>query len=83
MKGWRKPDFLDDTTELPPKDHFKNIKTEHYYFFSLQQGYSKCSLLFKIAKLNTLKTKVEDKSLNIVLVNNCNNKVAVISVTNT
>ena len=27
MKGWQKPDFLDDTTELPPEDHFKNIYT--------------------------------------------------------
>ena len=32
-------------------------------------------MLLKIAKFNTLKTKVEDKSLNIVPVNNCNNKV--------
>ena len=24
MKGWQKPDFLDDTTELLPEDHFTN-----------------------------------------------------------
>ena len=26
-EGLAKPDFLDNKTELPPKDHFKNIHT--------------------------------------------------------
>ena len=39
-----------------------------------------CSVLFKIAKFNTLKIKIEDKSLNIVPINNCNNKVRLLHI---